>query len=250
MKNSPFSFSRWGRGRPIILLHGWGMNTSVFEPLCQELAKTREVIAVDLPGYGASAWDSSLNFQAQVSMIARELPEGELLGWSMGGLYAIEMARQYPEKFDRLLLVCCNPCFVRRDDWECAVDEQVFDAFNQDLQRGWRNTIKRFLSLQMHGSDDARSLVRSLMAGLQAGGEPNPKALQFGLDLLKQTDSRELLAALSLPTKIILGERDQLVPANLSKEMIKVNSQIQVESLATAAHAPFLSHTAQFLAMI
>lgn len=111
-------------------------------------------------------------------------------------------------------------------------------------------TIKRFLSLQMHGSDNARLLIRNLMERLQVGGEPDPEALQFGLDLLKQTDSRELLATLELPIKMILGERDQLVPGSLAKEIIKVNPQIQVESLATAAHAPFLSHSTQFLAMI
>ena len=247
---SALSVTRRGHGQPIVLLHGWGMNASVFEPLCNELAKNCEVVTVDLPGYGASSWNASISFQDQVAMIASELPEGELLGWSMGGLYAVEMVRQSPGQFSRLVLVCCNPCFVRQNDWQCAVDWQVFDAFNQDLQRGWRNAIKRFLSLQMHGSDNARQLIRNLMERLQLGGEPNPEALQFGLDLLKQTDSRELLVALKLPIKLILGERDQLVPGSLAKEIIKVNPKIQVESLATAAHAPFLSHTAQFLAML
>jgi len=226
------------------------MNASVFEPLSHELAKSREVVTVDLPGYGASVWDASVSFQDQVALIVSELPEGDLLGWSMGGLYALEMLRQNPGQFSRLLLVGCNPCFIRQNDWHCAVDAQVFDDFNQDLQRGWRNTIKRFLSLQMHGSDNARVLVRHVMEGLMLGGEPNSEALQFGLDLLKQTDSRELLGSLNLPVKLILGERDQLVPNSLAKEIIKVNPRIQVESLATAAHAPFLSHSTQFLAML
>ena len=250
MKNSPLSLTRRGRGRPIILLHGWGMNASVFEPLSHELVKSREVVTVDLPGYGASAWDASISFQDQVAMIASRLPEGELLGWSMGGLFALEMMRQNPGQFSQLFLVCCNPCFVRQKGWHCAVGAQVFDAFNQDLRRGWRNTIKRFLMLQMHGCDNARQLVRNLMEQHQIDGEPDSEALQFGLDLLKQSDSRELLATLDLPIKFILGERDQLVPYGLAKEIIKVNPQIQVESLATAAHAPFLSHTTQFLAML
>jgi pimeloyl-[acyl-carrier protein] methyl ester esterase len=250
MKTSSLSVTRVGHGQPIILLHGWGMNASVFEPLCVELAKTREVLLVDLPGYGTSEWHNSMLFEDQAALMLANLPEGQLLGWSMGGLYAAEMVRQSPERFSRLILVCCNPCFVRQSDWQCAVDEQVFDTFNQDLQRGWQNTIKRFLSLQMHGSDNARQLIRDSMARLQVGGEPNSEALQFGLDLLKQNDSRELLATLELPIKLILGERDQLVPNGLVKEISKVNPEIQVESLATAAHAPFLSHTAQFLAML
>jgi len=250
MKNNSLSVTSRSRGQPIILLHGWGMNASVFEPLSLEMAKTREVLLVDLPGYGASDWLDSMSFQDQAAMIASELPEGELLGWSMGGLYAAEMVRQNPGQFSRLLLVCCNPCFVYRSDWPFAVGEQVFDAFKQDLRRGWQHTIKRFLSLQMHGCDNARPVIRDLMARLNLAGEPNPEALRFGLELLKQNDSRQLLATLELPIKMVLGERDQLVPKGLAKEISKVNPEIQVESLATAAHAPFLSHMAQFLAML
>jgi pimeloyl-[acyl-carrier protein] methyl ester esterase len=174
MKTKTFSVTRSGRGRPIILLHGWGMNAAVFEPLCAELVKTREVFNVDLPGYGKSYWDESMTFADQVAMMSTKLPPGELLGWSMGGLYAAEMVRQNPDRYDRLLLICCNPCFVRQPDWQCAVETEIFDAFNQDLRRGWRNTIKRFLTLQMHGSDNARQLIKSVMERLEVGGEPGP----------------------------------------------------------------------------
>lgn len=88
------------------------------------------------------------------------------------------------------------------------------------------------------------------MARLRVAGETNPQALKFGLELLKHNDSRALLASLDLPIKLILGARDTLVPNSLAKEIVKVNPKIQVESLATAAHAPFLSHTAQFSALI
>ncbi len=244
------SISREGQGEPIILLHGWGMNASVFTTLSAELAKTREVISVELPGYGASPWDAALSFPEQVEWIASELPEGEILGWSMGGLYALEMIRQRPKLFNRLLLVCCNPCFVRRTDWHCAVSGEIFDEFSVNLNKGWQSTIKRFLTLQMHGNDNARTLVRELMARLELSGQPDTQALNFGLKLLKMQDMRPLLARLDLPIRVILGKRDVLVPDRLSKEISQVNPKIAVESLDTAAHAPFLSHPAQFMAML
>lgn len=250
MKKQVLSITRSGRGEPIILLHGWGMNASVFEPLRVELAHNYAVYCVDLPGYGLSQWNAALSFEDQVALIASNLPDGRLLGWSMGGLYAAELAQQYPNQFHQLTLVSCNPCFVRRSDWDCAVDEAVFDAFGEELNRGWKSTVKRFLSLQMHGNDKARQLVRELMVGLESAGEPDVEALLFGLDLLKREDSRSLLANLDLPVKMILGGCDVLVPHSLAKEIVNINPRIQVESLATAAHAPFLSHTDQFLTML
>lgn len=244
------SVSRVGRGKPIILLHGWGMNASVFGSLRDLLAVNREVVTVDLPGYGKSRWHKSLSFEDQAALISEQIPAGSLLGWSMGGLYATEIARQNPGRYERLILLCSNPCFVRREDWRSAVDESVFDAFAESLEQGWANTIKHFLSLQMLGNLDARRLVRELMVRLKNAGEPNAAALSFGLNLLKAADTRCVLSEMEIPVHMIFGKRDVLVPIGVAKEISEVNPEIRVESLADAAHAPFLSHTAQIASMI
>ena len=244
------SISRIGQGKPIILLHGWGMSASVFDPLRDLLAGYHEVITVDLPGYGKSLWHPSLSFEDQAALISEQIPAGTLLGWSMGGLYATEIARQNPDRFDRLILMCSNPCFVRRDDWAAAVDETVFDAFALSLERGWASTIKHFLTLQVLGNSDARHLVRELIVKLKLAGEPDAAALRFGLNLLKTADTRSVLSKMKMPVDMIFGKRDALVPISVAKEISEVNSEIRVESLADAAHAPFLSHTAQIAAMI
>ncbi|MCP4489427.1 MAG: pimeloyl-ACP methyl ester esterase BioH [Gammaproteobacteria bacterium] len=250
MKSYRLAVTKSGSGEPLILLHGWGMNAAVFEPLCDELEKHRTLYRVDLPGYGASQWSTSMSFQKQLGLIADNTPAGALLGWSMGGLYAGALARQYPLRFRELTLVCCNPCFVCRDDWDCAVAEGVFNTFADDLNKGWQYTVKRFLSLQMRGSKDTRQFIRQMMILLESRGEPHPEALRFGLNLLKISDYRQLLGELNLPIKMILSGRDLLVPHALATKIIHINPQIQVKSLASAAHAPFLSHTEQFLTML
>lgn len=249
MKNS-LSVSHVGRGEPIVLLHGWGMSASIFDPLRDLLAGSREVITVDLPGYGKSRWHASLGFEDQATLIAEQMPSATLLGWSMGGLYATEMVRQNPDRFNRLILLCSNPCFVRREDWRWAVDASVFDAFALSLERGWTSTIKHFLSLQMLGNTDVRHLVRALMVKLKDAGEPDATALDFGLQLLKTVDTRTVLSKLEIPVDMIFGRRDALVPISVAKQIGEVNPKIQVESLADAAHTPFLSHTAQIASMI
>jgi len=235
---------------PIILLHGWGMNASVFKPLCDNLAGVRKTLCIDLPGYGSSRGQVDLVFEDQAASVGANLPRGTLLGWSMGGLYATEIVRQNPDQFSQLILVCCNPCFVQRPDWICAVNESVLEAFADDLSKGWSSTIRRFLSLQMLGDKNARQLVRDLVVKIEAAGEPSADVLRYGLELLKTLDIRATLAALDVPIKIILGERDVLVPATLIKEILKVNPRIQVELMPDSAHVPFLSHPDHFISLI
>jgi pimeloyl-[acyl-carrier protein] methyl ester esterase len=234
----------------LIFLHGWGMNACVFEPIIKCLEPGLAVTNVNLPGYGDSNWDASLCFEDQLEQMAGDLPSGRLLGWSMGGIYAIELATRYPQKFSELILLSCNPCFVRRQDWDCAVQKSVFDAFADDLKQGWQSTIRRFLSLQMHGGTQARDLIRQLSKQMVSAGEPDAKVLQFGLNLLKQRDCRPLLASLQQPVKMIFGARDKLVPITIRHQISNLNPQIQVESLADAAHAPFLSNTAEVVALL
>lgn len=250
MARNDLSITRSGKGKAIILLHGWGMNASIFDPLCEDLNQYGQVYRVDLPGYGSSRWDSALSFEDQTAQIVAQIPEGTLIGWSMGGLYATEMLRQNPGQYERLILIASNPCFVQRPGWLCAVKESVFDDFARELDRGWAVTIRRFLSLQMLGNENAREIIRGLMVQIEKTGQPDAEALKFGLALLKHADARPVLANCEIPIHMILGGRDAMVPSSLARDIGKVNAKIQVELIASAAHTPFISHTEQVVSMI
>jgi len=238
-----------GDGPALTLIHGWGMNAAVFQPLAEALAGYFSVTRVDLPGYGQSAW-SGEDFESQVERLASALPDSILVGWSLGGLYAQRLASLYPQRFTRLILLNCNPCFVQRDDWPCAVRAEVFEAFAASLSAGWQATIRRFLGLQMRGGDQARQLVRLITQLLVEGGEPHPDVLPFGLKLLLQRDARAELAALPVPVMQVLGERDTLVPACVGEQIHRISPSIRVECVARCAHAPFLSHSEIIIELI
>lgn len=248
--NQKIKLYQQGSGEPLTLIHGWGMNSAVFEPLAQQLADEFCVTRVDLPGHGRSTWSGKANFDAQVDELADVLPESALLGWSLGGLYALRLVNRYPDKYGKLVLVSCNPCFVQRENWQAAVDTSVFTEFSASLIENWQATIKRFLGLQMFGVAQARSLIRQLSGLLEEGGEPNPEAMRFGLDLLLQLDARSELAAVNVPVLEVLGQRDTLVPAKLADQLALINPAIRVECVARSAHAPFLSHKDLFADLI
>jgi pimeloyl-[acyl-carrier protein] methyl ester esterase len=234
-----------GQGRKLILLHGWGMNAAIFRPLLDYLNADYEVFSVDLPGHGHSDM-VDVDFDRQVEILAQQLPDGMLLGWSMGGLYATALAKRYPARFSHLLLVSSNPCFVQQPDWPSAVPKQVFDEFSASLKGDWISTIKRFIGLQLHGAEQARQLIRHVTELLMEGGAPQPLALSRGLALLLNFDAREMLAQLHQPVMMVLGRRDTLVPVSLEQQINRVYPSIRVECFAHSAHIPFVSHPQQF----
>lgn len=226
----------------LILLHGWGMPARVFDPLLQPLRQRCEPQAPALPGYAQSPWPGGLEFERELECMARDLPAGALLGWSLGGIYALELARREPDKFNALTLVACNPCFVIRDDWPSAVEARVFDDFGRELGRDWQRTLRRFLALQLQGQAAQRQLARDLWRHIAQAGPPDLAVLEYGLGLLKNHDARPALASLRQPLSLLLGERDRLVPIALSRQIAEVAPGIRVESIAGAGHAPFFSH--------
>ena len=93
-----------GQGQEVVILHGWGMNSSVFTPLHSSLSEYR-VHYVDLPGFGFSeAIEGDLD--TWVDAIIAKLPNKAVwVGWSLGGLVATRAALRYPTQVTGLVTV-------------------------------------------------------------------------------------------------------------------------------------------------
>jgi pimeloyl-[acyl-carrier protein] methyl ester esterase len=230
----------------LLCLHGWGLNAAVWEPLAASLPGGVQVLAPDLPGHGARASEARFGGldEAADRMAALLDAPATVVGWSLGGLLALTLAGRHPGKVARVVLVAATPRFVRASDWPCAMRPEVLDAFARDLALDYRATLTRFLALQVHGLPERAQTLRALKARcLQA--PPHPKALAEGLDILRDTDLRPLLAALEMPVHAVLGSLDTLVPSAVAGELRRLRPGIRVAVLAGAGHAPLLSHPAQ-----
>ena len=234
-----------GAGPDLVLLHGWGLRLEVWDGLVAALRGRFRVIRVDLPGHGRSRDATPLEAAALIPALEAVLePPACWVGWSLGGLLALQLSALRPAWFDRLGLVGCNPCFVQHPDWP-GVAPEVFAEFTAGVHTDPDATWKRFLGLVARGGEQ-REILRHLRR--LAGGEAPPEtgALVQGLTLLAQTDARATAAALPVPVHWWLGTRDALVPSETADALADLTGPGSVTALEGAGHAPFLSHPDAF----
>ncbi len=240
-----------GRGDiHLVLLHGWAMHGGVFAPLAERLETRCTLHLVDLPGHGRSR-DSTIPLTPLecAHAIARQVPPAIWLGWSLGGLVALQAALDLPQRVQALAMLCASPRFVRAHDWPHAVSPEILQQFATDLRHDYRDTLERFLALEALGSDCAQQDLRRLRGDAFAAAEPNLRVLCEGLDVLERTDLREYLSRLSRPSTWIAGRRDRLVPWQAMQWSAREcgGNFVRIEG---GGHAPFIGHAAEIVAAL
>lgn len=233
-----------GAGPPLVVLHGWAMHGGIFAPLVERLRDHRTLYLVDLPGHGYSRHSPlPLALAPCAQAIAAQVPAGApWCGWSLGGLIALYAALQTPTAVPALALMCATPRFVDGPDWPQGMPQHVFDTFAQGLAQDWQATVDRFLALEAFGSDHMREEMRLLRDAVLARGAPDPRVLDEGLRLLAQTDLRQSLPSLAVPSLWLAGRRDRLVNPQAMQAAAAQAPGARYLAIEHAGHAPFLTH--------
>lgn len=235
-----------GTGQALLVLHGWGMNQSVWSSVATSLEKNFTVYWVDLAGHGINRDIALVDIETSSALIAAEIPKQTLiLAWSLGGLIAQQIANQFPEKVSRLCLVASSPCFVQKSDWLTAMPASLLESFMENLRNNFATTLKQFLVLQFLGVRGIQVQLKQLQAELLAN-PPTEQALVDGLAILQSADFRQENSHSGIPTNWILGKLDRLVPIALAP-VLEQRANTSVTQIAKAGHAPFISHPKEFL---
>lgn len=235
------------KSTPLILLHGWGFNHSIWDRLATELSQTWQIYQVDLPGHGQSPF-CEYNILNLIDILERNLPKKAVwIGWSLGGLLAMAMAIYKPNAVRALIIVASSPRFVIDENWHCALFPELLQKFNQQLQADTLGTVKRFLFLQVQGSETAKNQLRYLQEFMTYSNIPDSETLKQGLNFLLYTDLRAELHTISCPALLCLGRYDKIVPINVGQCCLQYWKSLRIVEISKAAHIPFLSHFDVFM---
>jgi pimeloyl-ACP methyl ester carboxylesterase len=217
--------------RVMMHVHGFGLSGRYLLPTAERLADEFHTFVPDLPGFGRSGKRRDmldipdLASAARDFMDDREVEKATLVGNSMGCPVIIEFAHAFPERIDRAVLV-----------------SPAGGLFNQPLRR----------AISQLSKDAPREPTRMARVAV-------PDYVRFGVPstmrmfrALTQYPSLQRLLELKIPTLVVLGERDPLLPhAHRVDEIAsQTDSHVLVVLLEGAAHAINFSHPGQLAHVI
>ncbi len=224
--------------KSLILAHGWAMNSHIWDDFIQPLSDNFEITCLNFPSHFQTLEEMSDFFVEHCTQ------KSIWLGWSLGATVILDIAKRHPECVESLILVAGNPCFVEKETW-FGVKKSVFSDFSNRLNDDIEKTLTRFMALQVQGSENAKLNLLALKNSFSKKPIPSLKTLQIGLEILFNIDFREVFSNLAVPVKIILGQNDALIPAEVGEQLKKLLPSANVDIIAQAGHVPFLSHSQQ-----
>lgn len=240
--------SKSGQGPNLVLLHGWGSSSKVWQDVAGELGKRFQVWCIDLPGHGDShavRWDCST--EQGVQLLAEVMPPtGTVVGWSLGGLMAQLYARQFPQRVTGLMLVSSAPRFTAARQWPHGMAHETLSGFSRQYAKAPQQTLQKFCALQVLNSEYATrtlSVLRDSLSGLPCHAEK----IRWGLHWLEQVDLCADAGLGAVPVKLLHGEEDQVLSVKTAEDTARIWRHVEVERVVQAGHAPFVSHPGRFL---
>ena len=255
-----------GTGESLLVLHGWGMNSSVWGPVRAQLESHYRVTWVDLPGHGINRSIPAVSMDELVEFVCDVMPnQTHLMGWSLGGLVAQAIGQKVPDKIQSMTLVASTLRFSQTDNWQNAMSLDVLNNFAKSLREDIEVTLKRFIALQFMGVKDSKEIQRDLIQtiidpqkslmqkSLKTGGgvflgdkiTPTIEALNLGLKILIESDFRD--DVVKFPQQWLFAERDRLIPSEVINDLKSLRPNAQITLLKNAGHAPFMTHPEEFI---
>jgi len=126
---------------PLVLIHGWGCDSKIWQGVLPELTQYLNVITIDLPGFGESDFfqatpnqivssEQQTSLASYLDSILAVLPERcSLMGWSLGGMLATVLVSRYPSRFTNFITLASNPTFVQKKGWLSAMPKKNICSF-------------------------------------------------------------------------------------------------------------------------
>lgn len=241
-KEAKIRYSDTGKGRVVVLLHGFLESLEIWEELTLILSKRFRVIAIDLPGHGESESIGYVHSMEQMSQCVKSvlthlrLRKYILAGHSMGGYVALAFAELYSDNLRGLCLFHSTALAdtpekkegreraiaVAKNNRSKFIRELIENLFAQENRKIFKDDIRRVKAIA------ARTSRRSIIAALEG---------------MKERSNREIILKFApYPVLFILGKKDTVIPFETMEQQLKLPKKVEVLALGHAAHMGFIEN--------
>jgi 3-oxoadipate enol-lactonase len=244
VNNFTVSYYDVGEGNiPILLLHGYPFDKSMWTGQLDVLKSSNRLIAIDIRGFGKSTDEKSilsmdLFGQDLIALMDKlKIEKAIICGLSMGGFIALNAMGKFPNRFEGLIL-CDTQCVADTNEGR----EKRYATIEQVKTDGINEFAEGFIKNVFHPESllNKTEIVESLSSVVYANSK---EVINAGLSALAtRSETCTNLSSISIPTLIICGREDKVTPLSQSEMMHK---QIKNSTLKVIDHAGHVSNLEQ-----
>jgi pimeloyl-ACP methyl ester carboxylesterase len=251
------AYSRLGAGQPLVLLHGHGLSRRSWDPVVTELARERDVIAVDLPGHGDSprqprgAGNTPLDLARAVAELLDQLglASVHVAGNSVGGWVALELGR-----LQRATTVTAlspgglwgrhAPIVIGATMRQSRINARIVRRLAPNAPRS--RLARALFMAQLSGHP---SKVSYAMANRAIHDMATAPGFRETLHAAEGTGFRDG-AAIRVPVTVAFGARDRVMPPVLARRRRELPPQTQWMEIKSAGHVPMFDQPGPVVALL
>lgn len=239
-------------GPTLLLIHGFPLNSSMWEPQLEDLSDIARIIAPDLRGHGQS---DAMPGPYSTAMIADDcvglldalgIQEPVVVcGMSMGGYIALELYRQHPDLVEGLILVSTR-AGADSEEGKAGRDRAADRVEAEGPQVIVADMLPKMMAPETYEIDpDLASEVEAMMQ------TTSPEGMVGALMAMKErADSTSMLAEIDVPTLIIHGAEDQIIPLSEARAMREAIPDAELVVIPEAGHLANLEQPEDFNAAV
>lgn len=228
------AYRRSGQGAPLLLVHGFPLDSSSWDELTPLLERDFDIIAPDLRGFGQS---STVKTPYTITDMADDLAalldhlgieKTAIAGHSMGGYVALAFAKKYPERVTGLALISSQ---TRSDTPEGRLGR--FKTAEEVMEKGV--SVLEPMSFKLTSDRRVQNFARALVARQNSAGVIG--ALRA---MAERDDNLSVLTEADYPIVLIHGVADLMIPIDRAREIKQAVEVAYLVELPGAGHMPML----------
>ncbi|MCS6872384.1 MAG: alpha/beta fold hydrolase [Anaerolineae bacterium] len=240
MKPMVLSYSEQGQGMPLVLLHGFPFNSSLWRYQVRSLSDAYRVITPDLRGFGQSeaaegVYEMSLLAQDVLRLLDElRIEKAAIMGHSMGGYVTLALWRLAPQRFSAFGLIASH-VWADSEAQQQAREQLIGQVMERGAVAVVEALMPRLFAPNLNAEEPIQEQARAMM--LSAPSTSLTSALR---GMMYRPDSSDLLPQIDVPALILCGDSDPIVPPERAEQMARQMPNATLVVIENAAHMPML----------